>query len=131
MSDTTQPAANDEYDTLRGALVAAEKIAIEMRANIATLVANMHTEQTGALLYIAAIVHKFSDHTGTVRMTDKEMRAALPLILERADAPDGGLILRVTRPRDDDVEPPLIITPEEEGQRRAIALGATAPKIIQ
>lgn len=54
-------------------------------------------EQTGALLYIAAMVNRFGGETGIVQLTKADMEAALAVELMRHDT-DDGLILKVERP---------------------------------
>lgn len=59
-------------------------------------------EQTGALLYIAAMVLRFGGETGIVEMTDSDMVAACDYELQRYDTEAGGLMLKVvsTKPQE-------------------------------
>lgn len=60
-------------------------------------------QQTGALLYITAMVKRFGGETGIVRLTDDDMREALDYELGRHDEEGGGLILKVQpAPEDED-----------------------------
>ena len=60
-------------------------------------------QQTGALLYITAMVKRFGGETGIVRLTDADMHEALDYELGRHDEEGGGLILKVQpAPEDED-----------------------------
>lgn len=62
-----------------------------------------HAQQEGALLYIAAMVHKIG---GAVELSAKDMQAAMKLELSRADQADGGLWLRTAK-----AEPLVLVKP--------------------
>lgn len=68
----------------------------QQRAQNRLLSQSLEAEGNGALGYIAAIVHHFG---GTVTLTEKEMRKALELGLERAEQGDGSIIIRTVRDR--------------------------------
>lgn len=53
-------------------------------------------EQAAALWYIAAVAHKCGTD-GVLHLTAEDMQAAESLILERADDPDGGVLIRVSQ----------------------------------
>lgn len=53
-------------------------------------------EQTGALLYITAMVKRFGGETGIVEMTGSDMVEACDYELSRYDTEAGGLMLKVT-----------------------------------
>ena len=53
-------------------------------------------DEAAALLWIAAVANKCGTD-GVLHLTDADMRAAANLVLERADDPDGGVLIRVSQ----------------------------------
>lgn len=53
-------------------------------------------QQAAALYYIAAVANKCGTD-GVLHLTAEDMKAAESLILERADDPDGGVMIRVSQ----------------------------------
>lgn len=62
---------------------------------------DMEQQQTGALLYITAMVKRFGGETGIVQLSEADMRESLDYELGRHDQEDGGLILKVQREADE------------------------------
>lgn len=61
-------------------------------------------EQTGALLYITAMVKRFGGETGIVEMTESDMVEACDYELSRYDTESGGLMLKVTSTKQEEPE---------------------------
>ena len=82
-----------------------------LKQRISDLEAEMEQQQDGALMYIAAVVAEAVGVGNEMWLSNGDLCAAAGLELERGDAADGGLVLRVTRPDTTEAqpEPPLVI----------------------
>lgn len=80
-----------------------------LQQRIGVLQEQMSQEQQGALLYIAAIVERAVGVGVNMTFSDEDMQRAMDLDLERADPPDGGLVLRVLRKAEPPQPPRLVV----------------------
>lgn len=83
------------------------------RQRIAYLEDELRNQQTGACLYIAAIVERAVGVGVTMTLSELDMVRAYDLILERGEPADGGMAVRVLRETAVAAEPdkkPAIIT---------------------
>jgi hypothetical protein len=85
-----------------------------LQQRIAQLESEMQQQQAGALMYIAAVVAHAVGVGHEMRLSNGDLCAAAGLELERGDAADGGLVLRVTRPDTAEVQPELPLVVERK-----------------
>lgn len=83
--------------------------AIALRQRIGVLEEELRQEGEGALLFLAAIVERAVGVGVNMTFSDVDMQRAMDLELQRADPPEGGLILRVLRKAEPPPAPRLVV----------------------
>ena len=81
----------------------------DLQRQIGLLKEELQRQQQGALLYIAAIVERAVGAGVNMTFSDEDMQRAMDLELQRADPPEGGLILRVLRKAEPQPAPRLVV----------------------
>lgn len=87
----------DEMLQPQAAILCNEDTIAQLLSEVRRLRADLDNEGNGALAYIAAIVLKSG---GRMELSNKDMVEGLYYSLERAERPDGGMILQAVKPQE-------------------------------